>query len=299
MRVTNDIIETIEPGEQIMTRQLSEVMANVAAKVKARRPRQAAVIPETLPVEGRNRPMRDGNSQIVTISNALARAAQGLTLNEKRVVTCCIAQINSKEAYDPTNYLASSLSAKKYAEQFDLDIDIAYKELKQAGDKLLSRTVSFFEMGHTAKGQKRPELVRSNWVQHVRYVEQKGYIEILWTHKVGAELKGLTERFTTYKLKYASALRSVYSWRLLEYFESHSDTGWAEPTVEEFATMMEATEKQRKNFARIRTRIIEPAVKDLVEKDGWLIEWRPLKYGGRKISGIRFEFKRDPQGRLF
>ncbi|TJY70609.1 replication initiation protein, partial [Klebsiella pneumoniae] len=60
---------------------------------------------------------------------------------------------------------------------------------------------------------------------------------------------------------------------------------------------MDATEKQRENFAKVRTKIIEPAVKELVEKDGWLIEWKPVK-AGRKVAKVRFEFKRDPQGRL-
>jgi plasmid replication initiation protein len=38
-------------------------------------------------------------------------------------------------------------------------------------------------------------------------------------------------------------------------------------------------------------------VKELTEKDGWLIAWTPIK-AGRKVTALRFEFKRDPQGRL-
>jgi plasmid replication initiation protein len=60
---------------------------------------------------------------------------------------------------------------------------------------------------------------------------------------------------------------------------------------------MDATEKQRENFANIRRKIIEPAVKELVEKDGWIIQWRPIK-AGRKVRALRFDFMRDPQLRL-
>ena len=59
----------------------------------------------------------------------------------------------------------------------------------------------------------------------------------------------------------------------------------------------DATEKQAADFAKVRTKIIEPAVKELREKDGWLIQWQPVK-AGRKVKAVRFTFMRDPQGSL-
>jgi len=60
---------------------------------------------------------------------------------------------------------------------------------------------------------------------------------------------------------------------------------------------MEATAKQAADFAKVRTKITEPAVKELIEKDGWLIQWFPIK-AGRKVKALRFTFMRDPQRRL-
>ena len=108
---------------------------------------------------------------------------------------------------------------------------------------------------------------------------------------------GLRQQFTSYQLQQANALRSIYSWRLLELLTRFKSSGVAEYSIEDFATSMNATDKQRADFAAIRRKIIEPAVKELVEKDGWLIEWVPVK-AGRKVAGVHFEFKRDPQGRL-
>ena len=45
-------------------------------------------------------------------------------------------------------------------------------------------------------------------------------------------------------------------------------SGKAEYTVEDFAASMDATEKQRADFAALRRKMIEPAVKELTEKDG-------------------------------
>jgi plasmid replication initiation protein len=74
-------------------------------------------------------------------------------------------------------------------------------------------------------------------------------------------------------------------------------TGWAEYSIEDFCTSMDATSKQREDFGAIRRRIIEPAVKELVEKDNWLIQWQPIK-AGRKVTAVRFTFIRNPQGQL-
>ena len=74
-------------------------------------------------------------------------------------------------------------------------------------------------------------------------------------------------------------------------------SGWAEYTVEDFAASMDATEKQRADFAKLRTKIIEPAVNELSMKDGWIIEWIPIK-AGRRVAKVRFTFRRNPQGCL-
>ena len=107
-------------------------------------------------------------------------------------------------------------------------------------------------------------------------------------------LVGLKKQFTSYQLAQASALRSIYSWRLLELLTRFEANGWAEYDIEDFATAMDATENQRSDFGKIRTKIIEPAVKELIEKDGWIIEWKPIK-AGRKVKVLRFDFSRDRQ----
>lgn len=100
-----------------------------------------------------------------------------------------------------------------------------------------------------------------------------------------------------YQLHQASALRSIYSWRLLELLARFRQTGYADYTIEDFATSMGATEKQREDFNNIRRRMIEPAVKELREKDGWDIEWEPVR-AGRKVTSLRFKFNRQAQDRM-
>jgi hypothetical protein len=70
------------------------------------------------------------------------------------------------------------------------------------------------------------------------------------------------------------------------------------PTIEEFWAAMDAKPTHRANFKALRQRIIEPAVAELREKNGLLIDWQSVK-DGRRVGTLRLEFVRNPQGALF
>ena len=89
-------------------------------------------------------------------------------------------------------------------------------------------------------------------------------MELYWWPKLLPHLTGLRRQFTSYQLQQDTALRSAYSWRLLELLMRFESTGWAKYSIEDFCTAMDATAKQRENFANIRRKIIDPAVNDPV-----------------------------------
>jgi plasmid replication initiation protein len=91
----------------------------------------------------------------------------------------------------------------------------------------------------------------------------------------------------------------MYSWRLLEILTTYGkDKGAATFEISDFHHAMETPKSVKSNFGELRRRIIEPAVKELREKDSWLIDWEPIKRG-RKVQQIRFRYVRNPQGSLF
>lgn len=240
---------------------------------------------------------RPSGERWITMSNALTRAGHGLSLAEKRVVFIAISKLDSRKPFaaDMSVY-ASRITAAEYAELAECEMHTAYEALKNASKALYDRSITFFEAAHKRKDKEMVK-VYMRWVGKVKYHNSEGWTELWWWPEILPHLTGLRKQFTSYQLKQASALRSTYSWRLLELLTRFESTGWAEYDIEDFATSMEATEKQRQDFAKLRTRIIEPAVKELQEKDGWKIDWQPIK-GGRKVKAVRFTFERDPQGRL-
>ena len=104
----------------------------------------------------------------------------------------------------------------------------------------------------------------------------------------------LKEQFTSYKLSRAGGLRSVYSWRLFELLMQYKSTGNMTISVDEFADLMETPQTYRKDFGAMKRRVVEPAVKEIREKDGLKVKWKPIK-AGRKVQTLVFTFPREQQ----
>ena len=155
-----------------------------------------------------------------------------------------------------------------------------------------------FEPDNKRKGAPLVVRVNMSWVTTTKYHTKQGWVELTWNHKLVPHLLGLKREFTSYKLNQMAALRSVYSHRLLELLMMFECTGWAKFSLDDFCQSMQATPTQKKDFANIRRKIIEPAIKELCEKDGWKIEYETIK-AGRKVTGLHFTFERDKQENLF
>ena len=233
----------------------------------------------------------------ISMSNALTRAGHGLTLAEKRIVACAVSKLDSRRTLKPGEASDTKITAAEYAETFEVDLNTAYDQLQAAAKALYNRSITFYEPAHKRKGKPLPPTkVQMRWVGSVKYQQGEGWVELHWHHKLLPHLLGLKRQFTSYQLQQASALRSVYSWKLLELLTRFESTGWAEYTIEDFKTSM-GSPPSLGDFAQIRRRIIEPAVRELCEKDGWFIQWWPIK-AGRKVKAVRFDFRRDDQLRL-
>jgi plasmid replication initiation protein len=234
----------------------------------------------------------------VTMSNALTRAGHGLTLAEKRLVMLAVSKLDSRRASKPGEVITTRVTAHEYAEVSECAMPTAYQALQDAAKNLFNRKITFFESS-TKRNKKtsKPHRTEMRWVGRCTYLEDQGCVELSWWPELLPSLIGLKMRFTSYQLKQASALRSIYTWRLLELLMRFQATGWAEYSIEDYTTAMNASEKQCENFNNIKRRMIEPAVKELTAKNGWLIEWWPIKKG-RRVAALRFEFQRNPQGQL-
>ncbi|EPE0899530.1 replication initiation protein [Escherichia coli] len=233
----------------------------------------------------------------VVMSNVVTRSAQGLSLAEKRIIFCAIAKMSGK-------YAPVKITAQEYASTFGMPLNQAYQQLKDAAENFFNRYIS---LSIPDRKGKKPEHWKIRWLGAYGYQDGEGYVSLGFTPEVTPYLCDLESNFTKYKLSQSWALRSGHSWRLLELFEQMRKTnketgqkledGWLSISIEDFWHAMEATETYRKNFKDLRVKIIEPAIKELTEKDNWLIDWHPVKKG-RRVAKLEFYFKKDDQLKL-
>jgi len=241
---------------------------------------------------------RPAGERWVTMSNALTRAGHGLTLAEKRIVMMAVSKLDSMKVMLPGEVLPSvKITATEYAETFGVDPNTAYEALQNAAKALYNRSITFFEPAYRRNGKPlKPIRTDMRWVGRCQYHEGEGWVQLAWWPELLPSLIGLKKQFTTYQLQQASALRSIYSWRLLELLTRFKSSGVAEYTIEDFKASMDAP-PSLSDFGQIKRRIIDPAIKELTEKDGWLIICETIK-SGRRVGILRFSFSRNPQRQL-
>ena len=237
-------------------------------------------------------------NNIVSTSNQAARSAQGFTLREKRVFMCGLSKMDTCKRGKPLTLAERTLrvTAADYAELSKLTHEKdAYRDLKAACDNLFNRYIRF--KIKTPLGVKERKF---RWVSGVTYHEGEGYVEFAVSEEVMPYVASLDGLFTSYRLRQASELRSLYSWRMLELLTSHTNDVHTEKqqrlTLDDLRQALEIPESYLYND--IKKRVILPALKELIQKDGWVIKWKPVKKG-KGVYAIDFTFMKDKQADLF
>lgn len=217
---------------------------------------------------------------IVTISHDLTRAAYSLTLNEKRVLLKGAALFDSYG--NPDQMLV--INAGECADFYSMDRRNAYTQFSAAVERLWDRTLVL------------KDGTRLRWVISCKYEE--GSILLKFHPDLSPHLLDLQSRFTRYLLTRASSFKLMYTWRLFELIMQFKTTGILRIDLDEFKESLDIPKYYSSDFSRIRIKVIEPAVKEIKEKDGLKITWKPIKKG-RSVVGLEFKFPVEPQHELF
>lgn len=236
-----------------------------------------------------SQPMKKGTQLYVNMSNELIRSAHGLTLAEKRLLMLAVSNLDSMKPATPQN-MVTRIHVSEFVSEYGITPQTAYEEVRNAAEQLMNRYIRFF---HQGKDGKMIE-TRMQWVGEANYKKSEGWVELAFWHRLSPMLFELKEQFTSYKLSRAGGLRSVYSWRLFELLMQYKNTGKLQISIDDFSNTMEAPLTYRKDFGAIKRRIVEPAVKEIREKDGLQVAWKPIK-AGRKVQELLFTFPKEHQ----
>ena len=216
--------------------------------------------------------------QTVIMKNALARAQHNLTLGEKRIISIAITKINPKANklnYETKKARTITITTDEYQKTTNLSNQKnAYTELKRSAKELINKKLKLKKRTMTSQ-----EIEIINWLSTLKYETGQGNLKIIFNPEIMPYLVEIKDRFTIYELKKTEGIRSIYSWRMLEYLTSWSNnkTGKREISIIDFGEMMDAPESYK--TGDIIARIIKPAIKELEKKD-WTINYKRKKTNG-------------------
>ena len=234
-----------------------------------------------------NKGNRMGNSVVKT--NRLNTAIQNLSLVEIRLIQVAI--IDSRETQKGLSAdTPLRITAKRYAEAFNVDVDSAYDVMLDAETTLFDRRFTFINE------QNNP--VKSRWVSQVEYVRGEGAIEIILTPAVVKEITridGKKSFFTEYMLEQTAILNSVYSVRLYELLVQHR-TSPINPKfeLEIFRGQLGLGVNDYKRLCDFKRRVLDHAVKEINNKTDLQVSYVPIKTG-RSVVGYDFKVNEKPK----
>ena len=226
---------------------------------------------------------------LVVKTNRLNTALQNLTLPELRIVQLAIvdARETGKGLHTDTPL---RIDALRYAEAFETTRQNGYMMMKEAEETLFNRRFSFIDNDD--------RVVKSRWIQRVKYLDDEGAIELVFTVDV---VKGITridgaeEFFTQYLLSQTAVLDSVYSVRLYELltqWRSAKQTPLFELDV--FQGQMGLGDDEYIRMGNFKARVLDLAVDQINEKTDLQVSYEQHKRG-RFIIGFSFKVRENPK----
>jgi plasmid replication initiation protein len=220
---------------------------------------------------------------LVVKTNLLNSALQNLSLPEIRIVQLAI--VDARE----TNTGLSTdkplrIDALRYAEIFETTRQNGYKRMKEAEETLFNRRFSYIDDDG--------KVIKSRWIQQVRYLDDEGAIELVFTLAVVngiSRIDGAEDFFTSYLLEQTASMDSIYSVRLYELlvqWKAAKQTPMFE--LEKFRDQLGVEVTEYKAMCDFKKRVLQVAINEINEKSDIKISYEQVKKG-RSIAGFKFK----------
>ena len=230
-------------------------------------------------------------SNLVVKTHHLNTVLQNLKLAEIRIVQ--LAVVDARETGKGlTAETPLRIDALRYAEVFDTTRQNGYLMMKEAEDTLFNRRFSYID--------DEGKLVKSRWLSQVRYLDDEGAIEVVFTPAVVqgiTRIDGAEEFFTKYLLEQTATMTSNYSVRLYELlvqWKQAKKTPMFE--LQEFRGQLGVEDDEYKAMSNFKIRVLDLAVDEINEKSDLNINYNQKKKG-RKIIGFTFTVHEKPKAK--
>ena len=216
-------------------------------------------------------------------SNKVIEAGYKLSLNEQRLVLMAIAKVNSNKPLSSLDRF--EVTAKEFAEKFEISEDKAYQTLKEVSEQLFERYVVIDNPDPETPTLK---YTKTRWISSIDYLPELGKVSMYFAQKMLPYLSELKGTFTFYQIEHIGGMSSTYAIRLYELLMQWKSTGKREIEIEWLKQQFELDESYDRMFD-LKKRVIEPAVDDINNHSDYKVSWSQRKTG-RRVTHLIFEF---------
>jgi plasmid replication initiation protein len=218
---------------------------------------------------------------LVTKHNELIQAQYKLTVAEQRLILACICQIDSRVAAKLMPETIS-VSAEDYAALYHIDVSTAYRQIKQARDRLMSgRKI-------TLQNDKNVER-EAFWVSDVAHFKRQGRVELTFSKSVRKYLSQLSGNFTSYEIRQVSRMNKEYTFRFYEFLMQYKSTGKRRIGVDELRAWLNLVNGEYSAFKDFRVKILDKSIKEITAHTNLEVKYEKIK-NGKQVTHLEFVF---------
>ena len=224
---------------------------------------------------------------LVTKSDSLTKASFSMTLDQKRIVLACIAQIT-----DPRLKITRddefTVTAQDFSTLFGIDLNSAYTQLKEATLSLQKEVVIIHN-----PDEKDPNLSlrATNWFSVADYYDGEGKIIVKFNETIIPYVSNLNKGYyTQYGINKIAKLKSAYAIRIYELLicEAYQNKDY-EIEVKALKNMLGLTDKYPSVFEFKRC-VINPAIANIKKTTDITILEVEQRKTGRDVTHLIFKY---------
>ena len=219
---------------------------------------------------GRNR----SHLPLVVRHNRLIESRHKMTMAERRFILWNIAQINK----DDTSFRPFEISVRDYFDVIGLkQISNPYDVVRRMHDRLTSRNIGIEYID--PKG--RPAFTYMPWFAELEY--RDGRIFSLLNFKLMPYLLQLKQDFTSIALEQAMILDGFYTGRMYDLLAQYRKVG-SRTLMADFIRDRFNIQDKYPYFKDLRTRIVDPGIKEINAKTDLQVSYEIIKKGRRHVG---------------
>ena len=231
-------------------------------------------------------------NNLIVKSNQVVEAGYELTTNEQRLILLGISKIPKEQ--DVNSNIGYEITAQEFATAYNIHPKTAYRELKEATNKLYERSIIIRNEQQTMKVRWTSSIITDNpCFSDVLPDEDWKRVVLFFSPQIVPYLSNLKTNFTQYLQSDISNVSGAYTIRFYELVCQYRTIGKREISIQDLRFILNIGDKYPL-FYDFKRRVIEPSIKEINDKTPMQISYEQKKKG-KTVVGIVLKFKEKPK----